>query len=312
MLFRSFKDQVAGLQNQTLEQHRQVLESLRAMEVAFTEQLTQVREMVFTKRDRVFDKIDEFDRRLGEDLAGLATTATERENQLRSQLDQLIATIAEQFSQLQADIEAGREVALGDMALLQQSYKVRLEAIQADAQHQKQEIMERLGEVTPQYLADSFMSETRHQFTTLTDKIVRLEINRPELFLTADEYIQSGDRHLASSDYSLALADYDRALEIQPANINLWLNRAKAQQALEQLEAALTSLDRLLSLNPHHSQALYQKGLLLRELRRPEEALSTFDQLTTITPEDAKVWLNRGMILSRLKRREEEIGRAHV
>ena len=138
------------------------------------------------------------------------------------------------------------------------------------------------------------MSTAQTQLSEVSEQVSRLKENRPELFLTADEFIADGDQKLESQQYEAALSAYDRALEVQPGNADLWFNRSRALTELNKKDEALAALNEVTRLSPDNNEAWYQIGLLLREQRRYEEALSAFDKVIEADPTDAKSWLNRG------------------
>ena len=94
--------------------------------------------MVFSKRDRILDKIDGFDRRLSENLATLETETASVSSRFASGLESLPGGNERTVScSCRATSKPGGKRPWGDLADLQQSYRVRLEAIQAEAQHER-------------------------------------------------------------------------------------------------------------------------------------------------------------------------------
>ena len=77
-----------------------------------------------------------------------------------------------------------------------------------------------------------------------------------------------GELRLAQQRYEAALAPLQTASEIDPANVDLWINRGLALHHLGRSDEALQSLERALALDPHRHQAEDARARVLRESSR--------------------------------------------
>jgi len=94
---------------------------------------------------------------------------------------------------------------------------------------------------------------------------------------------------LGSDEPRDALAMVDRALEKDPDNTTIYLQRAQIRLQIpgEDARSALTDLDRVLAGQPGSVQALTLKARVLSSLRRPDEAADTLQVLVDTQPGNA-------------------------
>jgi tetratricopeptide (TPR) repeat protein len=75
-----------------------------------------------------------------------------------------------------------------------------------------------------------------------------------------------------------AVSCYDRALEINPRDAVVWLNKGAMLSDLGRADKAIACFDRALKINPRDEAAWYNKGTLFEHLGQLEEALSCYDR----------------------------------
>ncbi len=98
-----------------------------------------------------------------------------------------------------------------------------------------------------------------------------------------------------------------RALQIGPANVNVYLNLAAMQKESGQLQAAVASYDKVLSIDHGLVQVHYKRGMVLRQLQRHEDAIASYDKAIAIEPGVAAAHYDRGKSLEALRRHEEAL-----
>ena len=103
-------------------------------------------------------------------------------------------------------------------------------------------------------------------------------------------------RHLLEQ-YSEALSDYDRALELDPANAVLCMNRSATLAALKRYEEALAGATSAVHLKP--GAATYaSRGALLGEMGRYQEAVADLREALRLDPQLGRAHGNMGIVLS--------------
>lgn len=100
---------------------------------------------------------------------------------------------------------------------------------------------------------------------------------------------------------------FDQALQLDPKNIDLWLELAAVQQASGRLEAAEISYRRALELEQNCATGWTRLGEILRAANRREEALVTQRQALDCQPDHAEAWHNLAMLLVDLDRLDAAI-----
>ena len=103
-----------------------------------------------------------------------------------------------------------------------------------------------------------------------------------------------------------AIVCYKQALEHE-SNIkgNLWLDRGVCHERLKQYSKAIFCYDKAIAINPKDELAWYNKGVSLGFLGRSTEAISCYDRATFLKPNFQKAWANKGVRLADLGKIDE-------
>jgi tetratricopeptide (TPR) repeat protein len=109
---------------------------------------------------------------------------------------------------------------------------------------------------------------------------------------------------LSSGRYEEAAAGLTSVIEHSPADLDAYLNRARARLGLGLADDALADLDEALALDPRCGVAYHERGATLAILHRHEEALRDLDRAIRFAPTSA-AYSDRGSVLKRLSRLEE-------
>ncbi len=104
-----------------------------------------------------------------------------------------------------------------------------------------------------------------------------------------------------------ALKYHKKTVNLDPSNPNAWLNYGLSAYNLGRHEEALNYFDKSLILKPDYAEGWSNKGLALKELKRYHEALIHFDKSLTLKSDYAEAWLNKGVTLFELKRSDEAL-----
>jgi len=101
--------------------------------------------------------------------------------------------------------------------------------------------------------------------------------------------------------YEPALAGAKKSVEIEPANLEGWLNCGLANARLGRFEAAVSDFKKAIEIAPDCFEASFELGLVLKELNRLGEAVESLQRALTLRPEDATARMQ-------LKRARDELG----
>jgi tetratricopeptide (TPR) repeat protein len=101
--------------------------------------------------------------------------------------------------------------------------------------------------------------------------------NAPQPHETAHDLLVRGKVLNAQGKYADALAVVERATNLEPQNVEAWLNLGYTLDALERWQEALVVYTRATSLSPRSAEAWYSKGKALEALERFDEAVLAYD-----------------------------------
>lgn len=100
-------------------------------------------------------------------------------------------------------------------------------------------------------------------------------------------YFYSGDAEASRANFAKALQPYGRALELDPQDVDVRVDRAVAAFQSHNLDLAEQEFNKALSLDPQHAQAYFNFGVFLHIGRdRPDEALKQWRQVIALNPAD--------------------------
>lgn len=88
----------------------------------------------------------------------------------------------------------------------------------------------------------------------------------------AHDYLKKGHAFLKGARYIEALAAYQQAHELNPANADILLWKARALTHLQRPYDALVVLEHALQLNPTLASAYWEQSTIFTQLGKPEEA----------------------------------------
>jgi len=94
--------------------------------------------------------------------------------------------------------------------------------------------------------------------------------------------IQTGAELSQVGDYVNAISCYDKALEIDPNDSNVLVNRGDALTNISNYDDARQCYDKVLSKNPKSSMALYNKACLISLQGETEESLNLLERAINI------------------------------
>ncbi|KAL4433050.1 hypothetical protein ABPG77_006477 [Micractinium sp. CCAP 211/92] len=102
----------------------------------------------------------------------------------------------------------------------------------------------------------------------------------------ADELKQQGNTAFKEKHYALAQQFYTKALDEDPANPQLWANRAFAAIRLEEFGSAIADASKALELDPKYAKAFYRRGDASYALGHFKDAVRDFRSAIRLAPSD--------------------------
>lgn len=217
-----------------------------------------------------------------------------REEVERQLTEEVTSELAEQAKQFNHEIETLKTGFIEQISNLQSLFK--------------EQIVQAIDNLTPSPAQqDTVAPEVKRRIQELTEQLNTLKSAAPELLLTADDHATEGEAFYFEGRYEDALKSYDKAIQLQPNNPTVWINRAITLRRLERCEEAIASHNQALELAPNSTRAWYSKGYTLRTFERYEEALACYEHTLELEPNAFRTWDNHGSALKEMGRYEEAI-----
>jgi tetratricopeptide (TPR) repeat protein len=107
--------------------------------------------------------------------------------------------------------------------------------------------------------------------------------------------------------YEEALKVFDKAVQLKPADAELWRQLGDILVQLARFDQALLIYQQVLKLNPRHPDALYKSGALLNQFGRYQEAIASLDLSCEVLPNHAPTLQARARTFCNLRRFEESV-----
>ena len=92
-------------------------------------------------------------------------------------------------------------------------------------------------------------------------------------------------------DHQGAIADYDRALQLNPADLDVYYNRGVSRAALKDFQGAISDYNAVLRMDPHSGDALFNRGMAYAATSNRRAALK--DLTNAINIYELRVTLNQ-------------------
>jgi len=108
-------------------------------------------------------------------------------------------------------------------------------------------------------------------------------------------------------NYVLAIEVLEKAINIRPDIPEAWSNKGVALSNLNLNQEAIDAYNKAIDLNPSYHEALSNKVVSLNKLKRYTEASEVCDKALALNPDYAEAHYNKGLILSELKSYDEAI-----
>ena len=110
----------------------------------------------------------------------------------------------------------------------------------------------------------------------------------------AEAYVNRGSAKNSLGQHQAAIADYTRAIALNPTDAEAYYNRGNTKNSLGQYKEAIADFDRALELDPADADAYNNRGLAKSNLGQYKEAIADFDRAVALSPTDTDAYVNRG------------------
>jgi tetratricopeptide (TPR) repeat protein len=199
--------------------------------------------------------------------------------------------------------------------------KAQLQIEFAAVQREKDRVISRISQILAERdrtleeltLSEKALSpEMQAKIQELTHQLEALKASNPNLYLTAEDYLNQGDALQFEQRYHEAIESYDQALSIQPDLAIAWAKKAMALKRSHQYSAALEANERALQIDPNLQPGWLGKAYALLNLKQYEAALLSFERAIQLNPESS-AWRWYGYTLTKLGQYEaalEKLNRA--
>jgi tetratricopeptide (TPR) repeat protein len=129
----------------------------------------------------------------------------------------------------------------------------------------------------------------------LFNAIIALMLANNAAFAATDtkSLLSSGEAKLKAKDYTGAITDFTQALELNPKNAEVYLNRGLAKRSAGDIEGAKADFKSSIEVDPtpKDAAAYYQRGLAKSALGDNNGALSDYKRAAAHGDANAKTWL---------------------
>ena len=123
----------------------------------------------------------------------------------------------------------------------------------------------------------------------------------------AEVLINKGSTCNDIKNYVLALESLENAIQIRSDIPEAWSNKGIALNNLNLYQESISAYNEALKLKPSYHEAWSNKSVPLNKLRRFLEACESCDKALSLKPDYAEGWSNKGITLNELKRYDEAI-----
>jgi len=113
---------------------------------------------------------------------------------------------------------------------------------------------------------------------------------------TAGDCYTRGEARAAKGDYAGAISEYTRAIALQPAYTEAYVNRGVAKTLKGDLRGALADLDTAVKLNPYYPLAYYNRGIAKQRNGDRAGAAEDYTKAIALKPAYTEAYLNRGVV----------------
>ncbi|MBP9079648.1 MAG: tetratricopeptide repeat protein [Flavobacteriales bacterium] len=111
---------------------------------------------------------------------------------------------------------------------------------------------------------------------------------------TADDLFRNGVKACNMGDYPRAADLFTQVIQMDPENLNAYLQRGICFSLQQNYQAAVADLSAVIQRKPDHQGAYASRGSAYNKWGKPEQAVQDFDTALAMDPSDQETFNNRG------------------
>lgn len=116
---------------------------------------------------------------------------------------------------------------------------------------------------------------------------------------TAEYWSGLGDQQFLNDSFQEAAESYDKALNFDPNNTYLLINKGKSLANMGRYQDAIACFDESIAINSSSTESLHLKGIALSQgLNMNDEAIAVFEQALQLDSSNSAAWDGKGMALA--------------
>ena len=108
-------------------------------------------------------------------------------------------------------------------------------------------------------------------------------------------YLNRAQVYLAQKDYDGAASDFTQVIQLDPKNVAAWVSRAQAQAAQQKFAQAISDLDQAVKLSPAEPSVYVTRGQIIQASGDITQALASFTQALNVDPNYAPAYYYRAL-----------------
>ena len=117
---------------------------------------------------------------------------------------------------------------------------------------------------------------------------------------TAEYWSNLADQQFLNGSLQEAVESYDKALDLDPVNVYLLVNKGKSLANMGRFVDAIACFDQSFAINTTYVEPLTLKGIALSQgLNRDDEAILIFNQALDLDSSSFDAWIGKGMALAK-------------
>lgn len=116
----------------------------------------------------------------------------------------------------------------------------------------------------------------------------------------ADAYLNRGLARNSKGQHDAAITDYNKAIELAPDYADAYVNRSLARSSKGDAKGALADCNRAIEIQPQHDRAYGTRGMALYDIGDLKGAIADCDKAIEINPSFAPAYASRGAAKLRL------------
>ncbi|NET57507.1 MAG: CHAT domain-containing protein [Symploca sp. SIO2E6] len=114
----------------------------------------------------------------------------------------------------------------------------------------------------------------------------------------AEGWLNQAKEQFEVGDLEGVIASYDQAIDIKPDEYSIWSNRGLALADIGRYEKVIASYDQAIKIKPDEYLAWSNRGIALHNIPQYQEAIACYDKALELKLDDHNTWINRGLAVA--------------